>query len=107
MIAGGPLFTALPEEFPEVDHLVLDEAELTLPGFLEDLARGQAQRVYRAASWADLAATPVPRWDLIRPASTTPRCAVQYSRGCPFDCEFCDITVLYGRIAPHQGPPTR
>ena len=96
IVAGGPLFTAESEEFSEVDHLVLNEAEITLPQFLGDLERGQAKPVYHSAEWTDLTRTPVPSWDLIDIKNYATMC-VQYSRGCPFDCEFCDITVLYGR----------
>ena len=97
VVAGGPLFTAEPEEFPEVDHLVLNEAEITLPEFLHDLELGRAKPVYRSAEWADITRTPVPLWDLVNMKNYASVC-VQYSRGCPYDCEFCDITVLYGRV---------
>ena len=96
VIAGGPLFTAEPEEFPDVDHLVLNEAEITFPLFLADLEKGEPQHVYTSTAWADLSRTPVPRFDLLdmrKYASMN----IQYSRGCPFDCDFCNITVLYGR----------
>jgi radical SAM superfamily enzyme YgiQ (UPF0313 family) len=96
MIAGGPLFTSVPEEFSDVDHLVLNEAEITLPLFLADLKEGKARHIYTSSLWADLATTPVPRFDLLdkkRYASMN----IQYSRGCPFDCDFCNITVLFGR----------
>lgn len=96
VVAGGPLFSALPHEFPEVDHLVLDEAELTLAPFIADLESGNLKREYRADGWADLTQSPVPAWDLIDLKNYATMC-VQYSRGCPFDCDFCDITVLYGR----------
>lgn len=96
IVAGGPLFTARHDEFPGVDHLVLNEAEITLPRFLADLERGTTQRLYTTDVWADITSTPLPLWDLIdqRQYATM---NLQYSRGCPYDCEFCDITVLYGR----------
>jgi radical SAM superfamily enzyme YgiQ (UPF0313 family) len=96
VVAGGPLFTARHEEFHGVDHFVLNEAEITLPPFLDDLRRGQPKHLYTTDAWADLSTTPLPMWELIdrRQYATM---NVQYSRGCPYDCEFCDITVLYGR----------
>lgn len=97
VIAGGPLFTAAPDEFDGVDHLILNEAEVTLPLFLEDLEKGVPRRVYTSPQWADLASSPVPRFDLINKRKYASM-NVQYSRGCPFDCEFCNITVLFGRI---------
>ena len=95
-VAGGPLFTAGPEEFEDVDHLVLNEAEITLPLFLEDLNSGKVQHLYRSPLWADITMTPAPLAGLIdlKPYASM---NIQYSRGCPFDCEFCNITVLYGR----------
>ncbi|MBN1627017.1 MAG: B12-binding domain-containing radical SAM protein, partial [Deltaproteobacteria bacterium] len=95
MVGGGPLFTAEPEEFREADHLVLGEAELTLPLFLEDLKKGHPKRIYRASGFCDLRRTPIPSWNLIsmkKYASMN----VQFSRGCPFNCEFCNVTVLFG-----------
>jgi len=95
IVAGGPLFTSEHAQFPEVDHFVLNEAELTLPDFLRDLERGCARRVYATAAFADIRRTPAPLWalaDLRRYASMS----LQYSRGCPFDCEFCDVTVKFG-----------
>jgi radical SAM superfamily enzyme YgiQ (UPF0313 family) len=97
MIAGGPLFTAAPDEFDGVDHLILNEAEVTLPLFLEDLEKGAPRRVYTSPQWADLTTSPVPRFDLVSKRKYASM-NVQYSRGCPFDCEFCNITVLFGRI---------
>lgn len=96
-VAGGPLFTSEWDQFPEVDHLVLDEAELTLLPFLTDLEKGQAGHLYRSDEKADLTKTPIPLWDVISLKNYV-SINVQYSRGCPFNCEFCNITVLYGRI---------
>jgi radical SAM superfamily enzyme YgiQ (UPF0313 family) len=95
-VAGGPLFTACHEDFPDVDHLVLGEAELTLPPFLADLGKGGARHLYADGRWADLANTPIPLWDLVDVRNYAAM-NIQYCRGCPFDCEFCDITALFGR----------
>ena len=95
VVAGGPLFTSEHEEFSAVDHLVLDEAELTLPAFLADLQNGEPQKVYRASGFCDPCDTPTPSWNLIkmkRYASMN----LQFSRGCPFNCEFCNVTALFG-----------
>jgi radical SAM superfamily enzyme YgiQ (UPF0313 family) len=96
IVAGGPLFTARHEEFTGVDHFVLNEAEITLPPFLDDLLHGHPRPIYETDEWADLSTTPLPLWDLIDPRDYATM-NIQYSRGCPYDCEFCDITVLYGR----------
>jgi radical SAM superfamily enzyme YgiQ (UPF0313 family) len=96
VVAGGPLFSSQPDRFPEVDHLVLGEAEITLPMFLDDWAEGKPKARYVSATRPDITATPLPMWSLVRFRDyATP--LVQYSRGCPFDCEFCDITVMNGR----------
>lgn len=95
-VAGGPLFTSSPADFPEIDHLVLGEAEITLPLFINDLRCGSPKRVYAGDGWAHLSETPVPLWDLVS-AKDYAAMNIQYGRGCPFDCEFCDITVLFGR----------
>jgi radical SAM superfamily enzyme YgiQ (UPF0313 family) len=95
VIAGGPLFTAEPDAFEEVDHLVLDEAELTLPSFIEDLKSGHLKKIYRAAGFCDLHQTPSPAWDLIDMKKYASM-SIQFSRGCPFNCDFCNVTVLFG-----------
>jgi radical SAM superfamily enzyme YgiQ (UPF0313 family) len=95
VIAGGPLFTSEPDAFEEVDHLVLDEAELTLPPFLEDLKNGHPQKKYRASGFCDLGHTPPPAWDLIDMKKYASM-SIQFSRGCPFNCDFCNVTVLFG-----------
>ena len=96
-IAGGPLFNSTPEEFLGlVDHLILNEAEITLPPFLSDLSAGNPKKMYRTDRFPEVNLTPTPRWDLIK-VEKYATLMVQCSRGCPFDCEFCDITALYGR----------
>jgi len=96
VVAGGPLFTGEYENFPEVDHFVLNEAEITLPLFLADLARGQPQRLYTTAEFPDIRQTPVPMWELLDMKHYATM-SIQFSRGCPFDCDFCNITALFGR----------
>lgn len=101
-VGGGPLFTAMPENFPDVDHLVLNEAEITLPLFLEDLEKGRVQRVYASDCWADIEKTPIPQWEMAN-LKNYASMNIQYSRGCPFNCEFCNITVLYGQKPRTKG----
>ncbi len=95
IVAGGPLFTLEHEPSSAVDHFVLNEAEATLPEFLQDFERGCAKRVYTSSEFPDIRQTPAPLWelaDLGRYASMS----VQFSRGCPFDCEFCNVTAMFG-----------
>ena len=95
IVAGGPLFIVEHGQFPDVDHFVLNEAESTLPEFLRDFERGFARRVYASSELPDIRQTPAPTWelaDLRRYASMS----LQFSRGCPFDCEFCNITSMFG-----------
>ncbi len=97
VVAGGPLFTTQYEDFPGVDYFVLNEAEVTLPPFLEDLKKGCARHIYTSEERPDIRLAPVPKWDLVD-MNKYSSMSVQYSRGCPFDCEFCDIVVLNGRV---------
>jgi len=96
VVAGGPLFTAECDRFPEVDTFVLNEAELTLPPFLADLAAGRPQHIYATSEFPDIHQTPIPAWRLadLRHYDTV---SIQFSRGCPFSCDFCNITTLLGR----------
>ena len=104
--AGGPYATSLYPELQAigVDYLVLDEGEVTIPLWLEDLARGSKGGIYRSGGEKpDVTLTPVPRFDLLD-LDAYAEMAVQYSRGCPFLCEFCDIIVLYGRKPRTKAP---
>ena len=103
VVAGGPHPTTFHEEIEGVDHFVLDEAEETFAEFLRDLESGTARRVYREKRKPDVTRSPVPRFDLIDIKSYATM-SVQFSRGCPFDCEFCDIIKLYGRVPRTKSP---
>jgi len=95
VVAGGPLFTADYEKFEKVDHLVLNEAEITLPLFLDDLKNGCAERIYQTREFASVDKSPKPDYSLVKMNKYTSK-SIQFSRGCPFNCEFCDITALLG-----------
>ncbi len=100
---GGPYATSLPHEVEEADYLILDEGEITIPLFLAALARGERGGKFRSEEKADVTQTPVPRYDLLK-LDAYDNMSVQFSRGCPFQCEFCDIIVLYGRKPRTKSP---
>ena len=103
VVAGGPAFTTQYEKFERVDHFVLNEAEVTLPLFLKDLRKGKAKHIYTSRVKPDITKTPVPLWSLINLKDYAVM-AVQYSRGCPFNCEFCDIIIMNGRVPRTKTP---
>jgi radical SAM superfamily enzyme YgiQ (UPF0313 family) len=96
IVAGGPLFISSSEYYKNIDHLILNEAEITFPQFLSDLNEGKPKHKYTSEEWAEIATTPLPLWEIV-PMNNYSSMNLQYSRGCPYDCDFCDITVLYGR----------
>ncbi len=103
VVAGGPYPTTYHGEISGVDHFVLDEVEETFGDFLRDLENGTAAAIYREPRKPDVTRTPVPRFDLIDMKAYYSM-SLQFSRGCPFDCEFCDITKLYGRVPRTKSP---
>jgi radical SAM superfamily enzyme YgiQ (UPF0313 family) len=103
VVAGGPDPTSQPEVYRSADYRVLGEAECTLPLFLADLARGTPDRLYVSGEKPDVAQTPIPRFDLLK-LNDYLMIGVQFSRGCPFNCEFCDIIELYGRMPRTKTP---
>src|SRR5437762_1186706 len=97
VVVGGPYVSTSAEHVPDADHVFVGEAETTLPEFLRDLERGEARRVYHATEKPALALAPVPDFRLAD-VKRYSAMSVQYSRGCPFNCEFCDIIEIYGRV---------
>lgn len=96
IVAGGPLATTQHKDFQGVDHFVLNEAEITLPLFLEDLQNGNPKQVYSTEEFPDITKSPAPMWELLEMKEYA-SLSLQYSRGCPYDCDFCSITMLNGR----------
>ena len=96
-IVGGPYASAEPGRLLAVaDHVVVGEVDEVFPEIASDLETGAARRLYKVKDKPDVTHTPVPRFDLLR-VDDYASMAIQFSRGCPFQCEFCDIIVLYGR----------
>lgn len=97
IIAGGPLFTSSWKEFTKVDTFVLGEAENTVPALLKDLKKNTLKRTYSNKKFPDMKKTPIPEWSLIKPSNYNSMC-LQFSRGCPYNCEFCEVVLLNGRL---------
>lgn len=104
VVVGGPYVSTTLEDLPEADHIFLGEAETTLPQFVEDLERGTTKRSYQAAERPPLAVTPVAHFHLANMKRYSAM-SIQYSRGCPFNCEFCDIIEIYGRVPRTKSNP--
>ena len=97
MVAGGPLFTTGYQEFPEIKHFVLGEAEELMEEVVADMMAGTLKSVYRAEKFPNVSKTPAPRWDIVNLVDYFIM-PLQASRGCPYTCEFCDIIEMYGRV---------
>jgi radical SAM superfamily enzyme YgiQ (UPF0313 family) len=104
VVAGGPLVTFEHSEFSGVDHFILNEAEITLPPFIRDLKNGVPKALYTSSDYPDISSTPIPLWGLLD-MNNYASMSVQYSRGCPYDCEFCSITHLNGHKPRTKGVP--
>lgn len=104
-VAGGPYVTSLPRAVLEagVDFLVRGEGEVAIPYLVAALGQGQTGGVFEEDRKPDLTASPVPRFDLINFADYNDM-SIQTSRGCPYDCEFCDIVNLFGRVPRYKAP---
>ncbi len=103
VVAGGPYPTGSHRNIAGVGHFVLGEAEIMLPLFIEEWEQGEARPLYRSETRPDIRKTPVPRFDLVKHRHYTTM-SLQYSRGCPFNCEFCDIIELFGRVPRTKTP---
>jgi radical SAM superfamily enzyme YgiQ (UPF0313 family) len=97
IVVGGPHASISPDDLGDADHVFIGEAEATLPEFVRDLERGEAKRVYNAIERPGLSSAPIPDFHLLN-LKVYNAMALQYSRGCPFNCEFCDIIEIYGRV---------
>lgn len=104
MVAGGPLFTQDYQRYPEIDHFVLNEAEITLPPFLDDIKQGRTPgRIYKTDDYADLSLTPPPAFHLLN-SKVYASMNIQVSRGCPHACDFCEVTSLLGHKVRMKSP---
>jgi radical SAM superfamily enzyme YgiQ (UPF0313 family) len=98
VVVGGPLWAKDTADYDSIDHVVVGEAENLLPQFIQDFQNGCAKKVYESDEMPQLKNTPLPDFDLIRLTDYSSM-LLQFSRGCPFNCEFCDIIEIFGRRA--------
>jgi radical SAM superfamily enzyme YgiQ (UPF0313 family) len=103
VVVGGPDPSSQPDLYRSADYLVHGEGEITIPMLIQDLEKGSLSGEYKSLDMADMAKAVVPRFDLIRFQDYI-QVGIQYSRGCPFNCEFCDIIELYGRKSRTKTP---
>lgn len=96
-VVGGPYATEVPGDFDAADHVFIGEGESLVPTMASELSTGRARRIYEEKSKPDLTSAPPPRYDLLD-VDAYHQMAIQFSRGCPFTCEFCDIISVYGRV---------
>lgn len=94
-VGGGPIFRIGQDQFDDIDHILYGEAENTIGGLVTDIENGSPKREYSCDKWADLTETPKPLWSMVKMKNYASMC-IQYSRGCPFACDFCDVTELFG-----------
>ena len=97
IVAGGPLFTTDYEQYDSIDYFVLNEAEVTLSEFINDVEHGTPKHIYTSNEFADIKLSPSPMWELLD-LKNYATLNIQYSRGCPYNCEFCNVTTLFGHI---------
>lgn len=95
IVGGGPMFSTDPDSYDDVDHLLLYEGEVCIPEFLRDLENGAPKRKYDFANFPELHETPAPAWHLVD-LNDYAMLSIQYSRGCPFHCDFCNVVSLFG-----------
>lgn len=95
VVAGGPLFTCEPDEFQDIDHLILNEGEITFHQFLTDFQNGNPARRYETKDLCEIEEAPLPKFELLK-MDQYDAMSVQFSRGCPYQCDFCNVTALFG-----------